>query len=450
MKGPPVRFQFPPDFLWGSATSAHQVEGNCTGNQWWAWEQEGLRTRPGGYVRDGSVSGIACDSFHRYDEDHRLAAALGHRALRISIEWSRIEPEEGRFDRAALDHYARVCDSMIAHGLEPTVTLHHFTHPAWAERQGGWENPAMIERLARFAGVAVRALAGRVSLWWTINEPTIAPTLGYLFAVHPPCVRERARALVVARHVLLAHAAAYHAAHEAAGHEIRVGPVLQMPLFEPLDPASRAHRRSAEEHDRLAIGYFLRGLAEGIVEPPIGDGSEVAGLGGSLDVIGVNYYLRALCAGESLDEAPDLARRRPGERSPFEDEMGWEVHPEGLDRSLRRVAALGVPAYVTENGMATLDDEARTAHLLAHLREVARAIHGGVDVRGYFYWSLLDNFEWAEGYARHFGLVAVDRRTLERRPRPTAAVYRDVIAANAIEIDDLTADPSAGPRARRP
>jgi len=153
------RLAFPAGFLWGAATSAHQVEGNCRNNQWWAWEQEG------GHIRDGSVSGLACDHYGRFDEDFRLAASLGHTAQRISVEWSRIEPEEGRFDEGELDHYRAVCDSIRHHGMVPTVTLHHFTNPLWVERQGGWENPRIVDWLGRFAERAGRALGSRVAVW---------------------------------------------------------------------------------------------------------------------------------------------------------------------------------------------------------------------------------------------------------------------------------------------
>jgi len=426
-----VTRDFPAGFLWGSATAAHQVEGNCTRNNWWEWEQEGLRHRPGGYVHDGSVSGIACDYYHRFDDDHRLAAELGHQALRISIEWSRIEPEPGRFDESELDHYKRVCDSMLAHGIVPTVTLHHFTNPIWAQHRGGWENPEMPSWLARFAAYAVRGLGSRVKLWWTINEPMIAPALGYLFGMHPPCVRDPARAMTVARHTLLAHGEMYRAAREAATHAVEIGPVLATIYFEPLDASREEDRSLAQSSDAFMNGFFLSGLQGGVVAPPIGDGEPVAGLQGSYDVIGVNYYMRVLCeAGKG--ELTIAGARRPSEPERWIDEIGWEVYPDGLRHSLVRAATLGKPVYVTENGMATLDDTARTEHLRAHVEKVGEAIDEGADVRGYFYWSLMDNFEWAEGYSRRFGLVAVDRQTLERRPRPSAFVYRDIIRANAI------------------
>src|SRR5262245_59157179 len=220
--------ELPRGFLWGAATSAHQVEGNCINNHWWAWEHEKR------YVRDGSTSGIACDHYHRFAEDFRLAAELGHTAQRISIEWSRLEPEEGRFDEREADHYRAVCDAILEQGMVPTVTLHHFTNPLWVQRQGGFENAKIVDWLARFSSFATRALGDRVELWWTINEPMVAPALCYVMGIHPPCVRDLARAMPVARHVLLAHGAMYHAVKDAAKSEVRVGPVLQMPFIEAL------------------------------------------------------------------------------------------------------------------------------------------------------------------------------------------------------------------------
>jgi beta-glucosidase len=418
---------FPPGFLWGAATSAHQVEGGCTNNQWWAWEQEG------GHIRDGSVSGVACDHYRRFDADFQLAARLRHTAQRISLEWSRIEPTEGTFDERELDHYRAVCDSICHHGMAATVTLHHFTNPIWAERQGGWENARMIDWLARFAERAGRALGDRVALWWTINEPMVAPLLGYLFGMHPPCVRDLARALVVSRHVLQAHGAMYHALKQALPGAT-VGVVHNMAYFEPFDPQDPADRTEAERQDYFANQWYLDGITQGRIHAPVGDGEEDARLRDSFDILGLNYYMRILVR-SGAPEAGMTALRRPGERQWFTDEMGWEVHPPGLGAHLGRLAALGKPLYVTENGHATLDEDARVRYLRAHLGQVHAAIAAGADVRGYFYWSLLDNFEWAEGYARHFGLIAVDPGTLVRRPRPAALFYRDVIAENALSAD---------------
>jgi len=422
------RLAFPAGFLWGAATSAHQVEGRCSNNQWWAWEQAG------GHIRDGSVSGLACNHYERFDEDFRLAASLGHRAQRISVEWSRLEPEEGRFDEREFDHYRAVCDSIRHHGMVPTVTLHHFTNPLWVECQGGWENPRIIDWLARFAERVGRALGNRVAVWWTINEPMIAPLVGYVLGAHPPEVRDLSRALGVARHTLRAHGAMYGALRGVVATDVPVGVVHNMPYFAPLDPDEPADRAEVEAQDRFMNQWYLDGIRTGRIMPPCGDGEEEPGLRDSYDVLGLNYYSRMLVRPGSLTQptVSPLALRRAGERSEFIDEMGWEVHPPGLGHQLRRLARLGRPLMVTENGHATLDEAARTRYLHVHLGELHAAIAEGVDVRGYFYWSLMDNFEWAEGYTRHFGLVAIEPGTLARRPRPAALFYRDVIAQNSL------------------
>lgn len=423
--------EFPAGFLWGAATSAHQVEGNCTNNNWWAWEQEG------GHIRDDSVSGIACDHYRRFDEDFRLARELGHTAARFSIEWSRCEPEEGHFDEREIDHYRAVCDAVRRHGMAPTATLHHFTHPVWVARQGGWENPAIVDWLARFAERLGRALGDRVAIWWTINEPMVAPIVCYILGAHPPEVRDFARALVVARHTLVAHGAMYRALRGVLPAGVPAGVVVNMPYFEAFDPNDEMHRAEADSNDWFVNGWYLHGITTGEVAPPCGDGEVVAGLADSFDVLGVNYYNRVLVrpSGAELPEANLIGIRRPGEQPEFVDEMGWEVFSPGLGRHLRRLAALRKPLYVTENGHATLDEAARTRYLRVHLAEVHGAIAAGADVRGYFYWSLIDNFEWAEGYDRHFGLIAMEPGTLARRRRPAALFYRDVITRNALPLD---------------
>ena len=414
---------FPKGFLWGAATAAHQVEGYCTNNNWWEWEQAG-------HINDGSVSGVACDQYRRFDDDFRLAASLGHNAHRFSIEWSRVEPAEGVFDEAEWDHYRAVCDSVRRHGMLPTLTLHHFTNPIWAQRKGGWENPAIVDWLARLAERAARALGDRVGIWWTINEPMVAPMACYLVGVHPPGVRDLGRALVVGRHVLLAHGRMYEALKSVLPAGVPVGVVHASPYLEASDPANEAHRTQAEQEDHFMNAYYLDGIATGRVAPPFGDGQEVRGLAGSFDLLGVNYYSRMLVGGPRVGLS--LKVRRPDEPGEFHDEMGWEVYPPGLGIQLRRFAGYGKPLMVTENGHATLDEAARTRYLRVHLGEVARAIADGVDVRGYFYWSLLDNFEWAEGWGRHFGLLGMEKGTLARQVRPAAELLSEVARRNAV------------------
>ncbi|MDP2949720.1 MAG: glycoside hydrolase family 1 protein [Chloroflexota bacterium] len=429
---------FPPGFLWGCATSSHQVEGNCTNNDWWAWEREG------GHIREGGVSGLACDHYNRFDEDFALSQELGHNAHRISIEWSRIEPQEGRWDMAEVDHYRRVLESMHRHGLTPFVTLHHFTNPLWFRDRGGWLNPQAPDLIARYAGFMARELGDAVPFWLTINEPMVTVTAGYLLGMFPPCVRDMAQALLVGKHLLLAHGRMYQAIKEATSHRPLVGPVLNMSDIQPQDPDSEGDRQAAQTVDTLLNEYFLVGLSLGVIPPPAGGGEEVAGLKGAWDFIGLNYYSRELISQQMLELISDgtlapagfVRHTPPGAELSL---MGWEVYPVGFYKLIKRLSAYRVPIYVTENGTSVVDDRQRISYILRHLRQVHRAIGEGVDVRAYLHWSLTDNFEWAEGWQQWFGLVALEPGTLNRKPRPAAYVFRDIARANAITAEQFRA-----------
>jgi len=414
---------FPPGFLWGCATASHQVEGNCTKNHWWAWEQEG------GHIRDGSVSGLACDHYNRFEEDFALARELGHNAHRISIEWSRIEPEEGRWDSAEVDHYRRVLESMHRNGLTPLVTLHHFTNPLWFQQRGGWLLPESLDLIARYAAFMARELGDLVPIWLTINEPMVVAAESYLMGLHPPCEQDLTKAMTVARHMLLAHGRMYQAIREATTHNPRIGPVKQMPHFEPLDPASEEDRQAAQSIDNLFNEFFLAGVDQGVVPPPVGQGEEVPGLKGTWDIIGLNHYTRTLVSAEGQEPPGTFASPPEGAEVTA---MGDEVYPEGIYHQLIRLAKYQKPIYVTENGISTLDDEQRCRYLLRYLREVQRAISDGADVRGYLQWTFVDNFEWAEGFAQKFGIVAMEPGTLRRIPKPSAYMYREIAAHNGI------------------
>jgi beta-glucosidase len=258
---------------------------------------------------------------------------------------------------------------------------------------------------------------------------------GYLTGIHPPCVRDAERATTVARHLLLAHAKMY-AAVRATDPATPVGLVKHMPHFEPLDPGSRADQLACEAEDWFMNGCFLESIATGIILSPFGADETVGDLRASWDVIGLNYYTRVRASAGSTPGGL-RARPRPGE-SPEVTAMGWEVYPDGLRSCLLRLARYGRPLFVTENGIATDDDEARCRYLVRHLGAVHAAIAGGADVRGYYHWTLYDNFEWAEGYRPRFGLVEIDRETLERRPRESARLYAQIIRQNGIIADTAT------------
>ncbi len=417
---------FPEGFYWGCATSSHQVEGNNRNNQWWVWEQEG------GNIVDGTTSGIACDHYNRFEEDFAMAQELGQNAHRLSIEWSRIEPQEGRWDENEVAHYRQVMESLHRHGLTPFVTLHHFTNPIWFEEQGGWTSPRSPDLIARYAGYMAKQLGDAVPFWMTINEPSVVPAACYLAGVHPPAKRDMALAMAAARHILIAHGKMYGAIRENAPHSPQIGPVLNMTDVQPASE-SKEDQQAAQLMDSYWNGMWLEGIEKGIVAPPAGGGEEVPGLKGTWDFIGLNYYSRTVVkAGRPPMGLERLDPPAGAERST----MGWQVYPEGFHRVQMRLKPYGKPVYITENGIGTDDDEQRQSYIVRHLQQTHRSMSEGLDVRAYLHWSLQDNFEWAEGFRQKFGLVAMEEGTLKRLPRPSAYMFRDMARANAVS-DEL-------------
>jgi beta-glucosidase len=420
--------RFPPGFLWGAATAAHQVEGQNDNNQWWDWEQ-----RPG-KIWHGDRSGDACGWWRDPTPDLDRAAALGHNAHRLSIEWSRIEPREGVFDRAAIERYRAMLSALHGRGIAPMITLHHFTNPRWLEARGGWLHPETPARFAYFAARAVAELGDLCRLWCTINEPIVYATYSYLLGEWPPGISDVIATFRVAAALLHGHAAAARAIRQA-NPALRVGIVHHMRLF---DPATRSPLdfAAAAAQDYLFNGAALVALHTGRLPPPLGLGV-VPGLRDSCDFIGLNYYTRDFVAFDPRLPQEIFGRRFTPPGAPHSDagrdaKPYGEIYPDGLYRALRRVARLGLPIYITETGLPDADDSRRPQFILEHLAAIHRAIEAGVDVRGVFLWSLVDNFEWAEGWGLRFGLYALDERTGERRLRPSGALYAAIARANAL------------------
>ena len=393
---------FPDGFLWGSSTAAHQVEGGNLNNDWWAWEHSAHTT-------GAEPSGDGIDHYHRYAEDFALLSSLGQNAHRLSLEWSRIEPEPGEWSRAALDHYRRVLESLAEQGLTGFVTLHHFTLPRWLAERGGWSAPDAVPRFERYCERIGRALGDVIPFACTINEPQIVALLGYLQGYHPPGLRNPVLWRRVTRTLIEAHAAAVRALGAGAGSP-HAGICLQMPALEPARADDQACVALYEELRREMIEVYL--------DQPAGD------------FIGVQYYTRM-----RVDPAATSGFAPAPEGSPL-TQMGWELHPDGLRQALHTAGCAGLPLYVTENGVASAADSARVDYLESHLAAVTRAIDEGADVRGYLYWSSFDNFEWAEGYRPKFGLVGIDRDDgLRRAVRPSAEAFGRV--ARSGRLSDL-------------
>jgi len=399
-----VMSDFPGGFLWGSSTAAHQVEGGNTNNDWWRWEHT-----PGTTARESS--GDAIDHWNRYDADFALLASLGQNAHRFSIEWSRIEPAEGEFSQAALDHYARVLDSLAHHGLTAFATIYHFTLPLWFVERGGWLADDALEIFGRYVERVAATLGDLIPYACTINEPQIVASNGHALGWFPPGHRDVDEAMRVNSVLAAAHRTATAALRSGRGHP-KVGTCLQLPVFEP---------RRAENEEDVAAADLLTSL---MVDTHIDDLRAGGDVG---DFVGLQYYTRAIVDASATDF---VVPPGPGVET---TQMGWEIYPEGLGKMLRRISDTGLPVVVTENGIATADDRQRVRYLASHLREVKGAIDSGVDVRGYMYWSSFDNFEWAHGYAPLFGLIGIDRsNSLRRVVRPSAVVFGEIAGGAAL------------------
>ena len=385
---------FPPGFLWGTATAAHQVEGGNWNNDWWAWEHnpQSPCIEP---------SGDACDQYHRYRDDIALLAALGFGTYRFSIEWSRIEPERGEFSLAALDHYRRVCCTCREHGIQPIVTFHHFTTPRWVALHGGWEEPATADLFARFCE-RTTAHIGDVMAWaCTFNEPNVVATMGYLAGVFPPGRRDAALRRSVNDILIDAHRKAATAIRSGPG-EAPVGLTLAMSDYQAVDGGE-------EKRDRIR-----RNMEDVYLEAARGD-----------DFIGVQTYSRTRVGPNGAlgpEEGNEVTL------------MGYEFWPEALEATIRRAWEVTeqTPVFVTENGIGTDDDGRRVEYVRRALAGVRRCLDDGIDVRGYTYWSALDNFEWALGYRPTFGLIEVDRETFIRTAKPSAHWLGGVAKANTV------------------
>ena len=389
---------FPEGFVWGASTSAHQIEGGNFNNDWWAWEHS-----PGSGCAESS--GDACNSLHCWPEDVDLVAAMGLGAYRFSIEWSRIEPAEGEFSLAALDYYRRICAACRERDIAPVVTFHHFTNPSWLSARGGWEAADAPEAFSRFVARAASHIGDLVGWACTINELNLIGLTGYTTGSSPPGVKDDLlRHLAVNDIVARAHRSAVDALKSGPG-DFPIGLTLSMDEM-VAEPGGEEVLEAARE---ILEDRFLRATE--------GD-----------DFIGVQCYSR-------LHFGPE--GEAPNDPEVPTTQMGYEYWPQGVEHCARRAAAVtGLPILLTESGIATEDDNERITFLAEVLRGVRRAIDDGVDIRGYFVWSLLDNFEWAHGFKPKFGLHSVDPETFARHPKPSSTWFATVARANSLPVTD--------------
>ncbi|HEY2599463.1 MAG TPA: family 1 glycosylhydrolase [Candidatus Dormibacteraeota bacterium] len=409
---------FPDGFLFGAAVGAHQVEGGNTNSDWWWWEH-----REGTLCRE--PSGDACDFYHRYADDISILAGLGMNAFRFGIEWARVEPADGEFSTAQLDHYRRVLEACHRSSVTPILTFHHFTLPKWLLDLGGFASERFASLFERYCDRAAAALGDAIGIACTLNEPQGLGQSGYLLGINPPGhTDDNAGAQAAVDNLLEAHAAGAAAirAHSSAP----VGVTLAIPDIQYEDGAEPGNS-SLEVESRINDRFLELARRD--------------------DFVGVQTYTRFRIGPEGPrspgHDWSDWTREL--EETDDTTQMGYEYYPQALGAAIRRAWKItgGIPVLVTENGIATSIDEKRIAFIDAALREIQSCIAEGIDVRGYLHWSLLDNFEWALGYAPTFGLVAVDRHTFTRYPKPSAAWLGAVARARSLPEPASAASESA-------
>ena len=424
--------QFPADFQWCVATSAHQIEGYNEHSDWWDWEHQP------GRIHGGEVSGAATDHWNRLEQDSQLIKDLGVHMYRFSVEWAKIEPKEGQFDTEAINHYKEEIRILKSKGITPMVTLHHFTHPKWFMDQGAWEDNLSPVKFRRFANFVYDQLGAEVDLFITFNEPTVFITVGWGAGLFPPGKQDLDLANDVMINVLRAHALSYDSLRKkarVAGRKIQVGFAHHLRVFDPYVSWSPFDQGVAYVADKYFNQAFLNALQTGrfrVALPGMTDRDVfIPGLRDSQDFLGLNYYTRDLLQFDIFEEG--MFRRHVNRDAKVTD-VDWEVYPEGFSIVAEMLTSRfpQVPIYITENGIADATDRLRPRFLRGHLSEVLKMIDKGVPIKGYCYWSLMDNFEWIEGYGPRFGLYEVDYTTFQRRLRPSGEYFRSMVKANRL------------------
>lgn len=407
---PKQKLKFPNGFLWGAASSAYQTEGNNSNSNWWAWEHSQKRTdflRASGKNPEDYQSGIACDFYNRYDEDFALARHLNHNTIRIGVEWSRIEPREGVFNEAVLDHYEKMLQSAKYHGLKVFLTLHHYSDPVWFSKKGDFIKRSNIPYFVDYVHHVVERLDQYVDFWITINEPELYASQAYGTGVHPPQIKNPFTTLKVVNNLIQAHnqVSALIKIHSKK-------PVSMAFNLVDLEPMGFLGEIVVSIIRYIANGYIMRRTIN------------------YCDYIGVNYYFH--------HHIGLFGIRKHSHSEHNTTDRGWGIHPEGLESVLLSLKKYNKPLYILENGLADANDSRREKFIKDHLYFVHRAMEQGTDVRGYLYWSLTDNFEWEEGFGPRFGLIEIDRADLLRRKvRYSATRYAEICRENAMDYEQI-------------
>ena len=418
---------FPKSFIWGTATASHQVEGNCINN--WSEFEKGNKDNGFPNISDSQVSGIACDHWNRYKEDIKLISKLGVTHYRFSLEWSKIEPEMGKYDDDAIEHYSDVIDELIKNNIEPVITLHHFSHPLWFDEMGAFEKESNISYLVSFSKKVFGCYSDRVKFWCTINEPGVVSMQGYFTGMFPPGIQNGKKAAEVFKNLLESHVQIYHTLKRCKnGSKVKIGIVKNINQFKPW----RRYHISDWVFSLLmnhifnwaTIKFFKTGKLK--FRAPFLMWLTHVNLKSidSLDFFGLNYYSHNHIKFNLFKK--DYSELKYHSYDTMTD-MPYTIYGEGIYQAIQLVSSLNVPIIITENGVADRDDRIRSEYISKYLYAVNKSINDGYNVIGYYYWSLMDNFEWAFGYDMRFGLYSVDFNTQERKLREGSKTFVNIV-----------------------
>ena len=419
---------FPDQFLWGTATSSHQVEGENRNNDWWDWESQ-----PGRII-NGHTSAKACGWWEgRWKEDFDRASSAGQNAHRMSVEWSRIEPDPGRWDEDALGYYRQILQGALDRGLKPVVTLHHFTNPMWLADKGGWLNAEVVTHFEKYVRKVVHSLKDLVRIWVTINEPNVFAIEGYLEGIFPPGKKELSTTFQVINHLVLAHAAAYHAIHEI-DPSASVGISHYYRGMEPSKPGNPLDRLVAGIRNRNFNDIFPRAVHEGVIRC-LGRRIKVPQAIKTQDYFGLDYYTSELVRFDLFSPTLLFSNGFFPEEAVLSGTGFIMDAPQGFWKALTYAHNFNLPIYVMENGVEDASDRMRPQYLAHHIHQVWRAVNFNWYVMGYFYWTLVDNFEWERGWTQRFGLWELDIGTQERHKRESADFYAEICKSNGLSSE---------------
>lgn len=423
--------QFPKGFLWGTATAAHQVEGGNTNNNWYQWENTL------GKIKEQHTSGLACDWWGgRWREDMQNAAETGQNAHRLSVEWSRIQPRQDVWDESAIEHYRVMLKGMIEFGIKPMITLHHFSNPIWFEELGGWENPDAPALFNTFVRKIVPALTPYTDLWVTINEPNVYAYSGYVSGDFPPGKKDMSTALKVMVALTKAHALAYRSVHEFQP-EAQVGLSINYRSFYPATK-SPLDKWVAKTQSKIFNDLFPQAAKTGVVRF-LNKKISVPEAANTQDFIGLNYYSRDQVSFD-LRKPMNLFGRLYYKKDADLSTTGFIANePDGFYEAIKWSAKLGLPIYITENGVEDADDRMRPRYIAQHIHKLWRAVNYNWPVKGYFHWSLVDNFEWERGWTQRFGLWGLDVDTQKRIRRHSVDLYAAICKANGLSSEMVAA-----------